>query len=218
MELKRKIKQLAKLIKEPKIFSTLISLIDSDYLYEVGWFISFKAGEPINENYKPIPWVTYPFLDFIQERLDEKFEIFEFGSGNSTLFFAGRVKQVTSVEHNSEWYKKLKNKIPGNSNLILSISDGIEDYIAVLKQSNKKFDLIIIDGIHRVDCCLSASNYLTDNGVIILDDSKRDDYGKGIDHLVNKGFKKIDFTGIPPGTFIRKCTTVFYKTNNCLYI
>lgn len=218
MELKRKIKQLAKLIKEPKIFSTLISLIDSDYLYEVGWFISFKAGEPINENYKPIPWVTYPFLDFIQERLDEKFEIFEFGSGNSTLFFAGRVKQVTSVEHNSEWYKKLKNKIPGNSNLILSISDGIEDYIAVLKQSNKKFDLILIDGIHRVECCLSHSNYLTDKGVIVLDDSEREQYSDGIKHLIKEGFRRIDFWGISPGLLYRKCTTVFYRNNNCMDI
>jgi len=45
---------------------------------------------------------------------------------------------------------------------MLSKLDSSEDYVQRLKQSNKKYDLIIIDGIHRVDCCLSASNYLTD--------------------------------------------------------
>jgi len=65
---------------------------------------------------------------------------------------------------------------------------------------------------------LSASNFLTDEGVIILDDSKRNEYDRGIIHLMNKGFKKIDFGGIPPGTFIKKFTTVFYRTKNCLYI
>lgn len=216
MELKRKIRQITQLIKEPRIFSALISLIDSDYLYEIGWFNSFKAGEPINENFKPIPWLTYPFLNFITERLNDKFEIFEFGSGNSTLFFAERVKQVTSVEHNSEWYKKLKSKIPGNSNLSLSKSDCIEDYIAVLKLSNKKFDLIIIDGIHRVECCLASSYYLTNKGVIVLDDSERKQYSDGIKHLIKEGFRRIDFWGISPGQLYRKCTTIFYKTNNCL--
>ncbi len=126
--------------------------------------------------------------------------------------------EVTSVEHNIEWYNKLKSKIPGNSNLILSKSDRSEDYVQGLKQSNKKYDLIIIDGIHRVDCCLSASNYLTDKGVIILDDSEREQYSKGIKHLINEDFKRIDFWGIAPGFVIRKCTTIFYKTKNCLCI
>jgi hypothetical protein len=126
--------------------------------------------------------------------------------------------EVTSVEHNIEWYNKLKSKIPGNSNLILSKSDRSEDYVQGLKQSNKKYDLIIIDGIHRVDCCLSASNYLTDKGVIILDDSERVQFSKGIEHLISGDFKRIDFWGIAPGFVIRKCTTIFYQTKNCLCI
>ena len=54
--------------------------------------------------------------------------------------------------------------------------------------------------------------------VSILDDSKRNDYAKGINHLMNEGFMKIDFSGISPGMFIRKFTTVFYRTQNCLHI
>jgi len=215
---REKIKTLLILIKEPKVLTNLLSLRLFGYLVDVGWFSAFKIGKPVDKNFEPLPWLTYSIIDFITERLSKDYNVFEFGSGNSTLFFAERVKQVSSVEHNIEWYNKLISKIPGNSNLILSKSDDSEDYIAGFKQSNMKYDLIIIDGIHRVDCCLSASNYLTDKGVIILDDSERMEYKEGIQYLTNKGFKKINFTGIPPGMLIRKCTTVFYKSNNCLGI
>jgi hypothetical protein len=215
---REKLKTLLILIKEPKVLSALLSLRLYGYLIDVGWFGAFKTGEPIGKNFEPIPWLTYSFIDFISDRLSKEFNVFEFGSGNSTLYFANRVKQVTSVEHNIQWYNRLKSKMPDNSNPLLSKSDSSEDYIEELKQSNKKFDIIIIDGIHRVDCCVSASNYLTDKGVIILDDSEREQYKEGIEYLINEGFRKIDFWGIPPGLFIRKCSTIFYKTNNCMNI
>ena len=215
---REKLKTFLILIKEPRILSKLLSLRLSGYLIDIGWFSAFKTGEPVDGSFKPLPWFTYSFIDFIEERLSKEFNVFEFGSGNSTLYFAKRVKQVTSVEHNSEWYNKLKSKIPNSSNLILSKSDGMEDYITELKQSNKNYDIIIIDGIYRNECCFIATNFLTDEGVIILDDSKRNDYAKGIKHLMNEGFMKIDFSGISPGMFIRKFTTVFYRTQNCLHI
>ena len=215
---REQIKTLLILIKEPKVLSRLLSLRLSGYLMDVGWFSAFKIGEPVDKNLEPLPWLTYPFIDFITGKLSKEFNVFEFGSGNSTLFFAERVKQVSSVEHNSEWHNKLISKIPGNSNLLLSKSASSADYITILKQSNKQFDLIIIDGIHRVDCCLYALNFLTVKGVIILDDSEREQYKEGIEHLINKGFKRIDFWGIPPGMVLRKCTTIFYKTKNCMDI
>ncbi len=215
---REKLKTILILIKEPKVLSKLLSLRLSGYLMDVGWFSAFKIGEPVDKNFEPLPWLTYSFIDFITERLSKEFSVFEFGSGNSTLFFAKRVKEVSSVEHNSEWHNKLISKIPGNSNLLLSKSDSSDNYLAELRQLNEKFDLIIIDGIHRVDCCLFASNYLSDKGVIILDDSEREQYSDGIKHLLKEGFKKIDFWGIPPGIVLRQCTTIFYKTKNCMDI
>ncbi len=215
---REKVKTLLILIKEPKVLSKLLSLRLSGYLMDVGWFNAFKAGEPIGQNSEPLPWVTYSFIDFISERLNKDFSIFEFGSGNSTLFFAERVKNVTTVEHNADWYNKLKEKLPGNVELILSKSDLKEDYLDGLKKSDKNYDIIFIDGIHRVGCCYTAVNHLTDNGVIILDDSEREEYKEGIEYLKSKGFKRIDFWEIPPGMFIRKCTTIFYQPVNCLEI
>ena len=78
--------------------------------------------------------------------------------------------------------------------------------------------MIFIDGIHRVVCCSTSLNNLTDKGVIVLDDSERDEYKPGIDVIVNSGFKKLDFWGISPGYLFRKCTTIFYKESNCMGI
>jgi len=215
---REKVKTFFILIKEPKVLSKLLSLRLSGYLMDVGWFNAFKAGEPIGKNLEPLPWITYSFIDFISGRLKRELSIFEFGSGNSTLFFAERVKTVTTVEHNAEWYNKLKEKLPGNVELVLSKSDSKEDYLNDLKKSNNNYDIIFIDGIHRVECCFTAINHLTVGGVIILDDSEREEYNEGMKYLINNGFKRIDFWGIPPGMFIRKCTTIFYQPVNCLGI
>jgi hypothetical protein len=65
---------------------------------------------------------------------------------------------------------------------------------------------------------MDGVKYLHEYGVIILDDSERSDYTSGINLLQNNGFKQIDFTGVSAGIFFRKCTTIFYKDNNCLDI
>ncbi len=212
---KEKVKAILQLLVEPKVLVKLLSLRLTGYLADVGWFNAFKSGKPVGNNFEPLPWFTYSFIDFLTERLNNKLNIFEFGSGNSTLFFAKRIKYVTSVEHNVEWYNKLIRKIPDNVNLLLSKTDSEDDYVGLIKLSMNKFDIVFIDGIHRNECSHSAVEILSERGVIVLDDSERVEYSEGIEHIMSKGFKKINFWGIPPGMLIRKCTTVFYRNNNC---
>ena len=83
---------------------------------------------------------------------------------------------------------------------------------------NEKFHLIIVDGRDRVNCCLQAVNALTDDGVIILDDSEREFYSPAIEFLKSNGFKELSFSGISPGLFYKKSTSIFYKAQNCLEI
>ena len=45
-----------------------------------------------------LPWFLYGAIDFLQEFLQREMEVFEFGSGGSTLFFARRCARVESVE------------------------------------------------------------------------------------------------------------------------
>ena len=59
---------------------------------------------------------------------------------------------------------------------------------------------------------------VSENGVIVLDDSERAFYKEGIDFMIKKGFKELPFSGISPGLFYLKTTSIFYKPNNCLGI
>jgi len=211
-----RIKTILKLIRSPKTLRALLSLRHVGYLIDNGWFNSFDSKTPLNSNNEPIPWLTYPFIDFITPRLSNQLTVFEFGAGNSTFFYAKRVKEVFSVEHNRDWYNKISNEIKGNVNLIYKEVD--DEYPKVIQSFNKKFDIIIIDAEERVNCIKNSLDALNDSGVIILDDSERIEYKEGIDFLKENGFKQLDFWGIAAGILFKKCTSIFYKTGNCLEI
>jgi hypothetical protein len=214
----QKVKTIIRILKEPKSLSALLSQRDFGYLLEVGWFESFKSLRSIDKNGNPIPWFSYPFIDFLTPRLSKELTVFEFGSGNSTIFFAERVKKVISIEHNKEWYQIVNKSKPENVDLILTKSDSSKDYLDAFKNMNVFADVIIVDGIHRIDCLKVAIEKLSEKGVIILDDSERNEYKAGIDFVLQKEFKSLDFWGIAPTILFKKCTTVFYKSSNCLDI
>lgn len=200
------------------VIRILLSQLHSGYLLDNGWFQSYKNKTSVDKNGNPIPWVTYPFIDFIYERLNKEIDIFEFGSGNSTLFYATKVKSITTVEHDKQWFNKISKIIPENSKIIFQEADTDGDYCRCIKKTNKKFDIIIVDAVDRVNCIYNSLDSLSDNGIIILDDSERIDYKDGINFLINNNFRRLDFWGIAPGILFRKCTSVFYKKNNCLWI
>ena len=213
--IKTRILTLLKLLTEPKVLKFLLSQRHSGYLFEQGWFNSFKTNSPVDKNNRPVPWMTYSFIDFIKNRLNKSLKIFEFGSGNSTLFFADKVNSIVAVEHNKEWFDLIKSKMPENVSILLKVLT--EEYENSLNRS-ERFDIIIIDGERRLECIRNSVNCLSSSGVIILDDSERSEYKSGIEFLIKLGFKRIDFWGLAPGTFFNKCTTIFYKDKNSLTI
>ena len=38
------------------------------YLQESGWLNSMEKGEAVDKEGRPIPWITYPALDFLTPR------------------------------------------------------------------------------------------------------------------------------------------------------
>ena len=133
------------------------------------------------------------------------------------MFFAPKVKSVTSAEHSEEWYRIQKNRIPSNVSIIFN-DDETGGYSKSIANTNNKYEVVVVDGIDRVSCIINSVDSLKDDGVLILDDSERDEYGKGIAYLAERGFKRIDFWGIAAGILFKKCTTIFYKERNCLEI
>jgi len=204
------------LLNNPKLLSALISFNHSGYLVDTGWINSFIKGKPIDNNNKPVPWLSLPAIEFIKTRLNNSLTIFEYGAGNSTLFFAEFVKQVISVEHNEEWVAKLKKITPENSEIIAHPLD--DEYPLLASKQRMKFDIILVDAEKRVECVLNSIDALSEKGVLILDDTERPEYKDAFDFMKNRGFKELSFWGISPGYLYHKATTIFYKNMNCFDI
>ena len=209
---------LLKVLTQPSRLKSLLSFNQKGYLCDIGWFKAFDTKSPVDGEGNPIPWVTYSFIDFIKNRIKKQHTVFEFGSGNSTFFYAKSAGIVVSVEHDKEWFDKIVKDKPENSEMIYCELVRGGDYCHMPVKLEEKFDVIIVDGRDRVNCCKQAVEALTDAGVVVLDDSEREYYREGIDFLLKKGFKQLSFSGISPGLFYNKATSVFYRADNCLGI
>ena len=200
-----------------KILPALLYITFRGYLADSGWFRSVIEKRPVDKNGNPIPWTTYSFIEFIGPRLKLDFRVFEYGAGASSLYFSSRVSQVVSVEHDLSWKAKVESSKPDNVEILYRDSVDSKGYVGGINRL-PAFDIIFIDAIERVACLRESPKHLTARGIVVLDDSEREEYSEGIQFLMKKGFRKIDFWGFSPGFIYRKCTTIFYRDNNCIGI
>ena len=178
-------------------------IIPSDFFYD-------DAGD-VN------PWLSKPCIDFLKPRLSKEMSVFEWGTGNSTLFWSKHVKEVVSVEYDEEWYKKLKEIVPKNVSLKYFKLEYDGAYCRAILEENQKYDIILIDGRDRVRCAKYAVNYLKDTGIIIWDNTDRESYQEGFEYLKKKGFKSITFSGLTyKFSGVELPTMIFYREKNIL--
>lgn len=190
-----------------------------EYLDVTGWFESARLHASVDTGGRPIAWFTYPAISFLEARLKPDLTVFEYGSGNSTLWWAERCQHVTSCEHSREWVEKLRPDLPLNANLIFEPLSGEGGcYPEMPLRENEKYDIIVIDGRERNACAHIAPAALSTQGCIILDNSDRDKYKSGVAALLQGGFKQLPFTGLSPIVSNMNCTSIFYRKGNCLDI
>lgn len=165
----------------------------------------------------PLPIINKTAIELLDSLLREDMKILEFGSGNSTLFLAQRCHNVVSIEHNRGWFEKIS---AGLRNMGLtdrvtymlkeidyisrpSLDDNIyecESLEELLGEtlSKEEFDIIIMDGIHRVNCSLHSLPRLKKGGMFILDDANRKE-SPGSDGSYQPIFDLLE------GNFYRSC-------------
>lgn len=185
-------------------------------LKQYGWFKSFHAKQSIDFNGNPLPWYTYPFILFLKPRLEADFQVFEYGSGSSTRWYAARVGHITAVEHDHDWIAQIKPKLPTNAE-VLERPLG-DSYVKSVQSTGVKYHIIVVDGRNRVKCAKYAADFLRPDGVLILDNSEREWYTCAKEYLAEQGFRRLDFIGMAPIVGIETCTSVFYRDGNCLGI
>ena len=200
----------------------------SRYLYR--WFTSLIHKN--NSLEYELPWLTYESIDSIEKYLSKEMNVFEWGSGSSTIFFAKRVKRIISIEHDYDWYKKVTNhlrskKLNKNAKVIYKkpikimsnkkrANEEQEDYknysfkgysSAINKYPDRYFDLILVDGRARINCIKLATKKIKKGGWIVFDNADADKYSKGIINI--NSLDRLNFKGIGSFNSYSWLTTIF---------
>lgn len=174
-----------------------------------------------------LPWWPFSATKHIENRIsNQEFNVFEWGSGASTIWLSRRVKSVVSVEHDVDWSatmiseldsRELTNvslcSIPPQFSQLPKVSSGksgfanldFSDYVESISDFGK-FDLIVIDGRARVNCWEQACKHLEAGGLIVLDNYNRSRY-----QIDTEGFRVEFFSGLTPASVWPTYTLVAEK-------
>lgn len=186
-----------------------------NYLETSGWVQSLKGQEPVNGALQPIPWYNYPAIEFVENHLKPDFQVFEYGSGYSTQWYAARVARTIAVESDPNWYGKLRDRLMANAAIFL-IEDEEKYAAKIWDYPDCSFDVVVVDGINRNRCAMHSISKLKPTGFIIFDNTDRYIYDRGIEHLMNGGFKRIDFFGLVATQTYKTCTSIFFRDDSFL--
>ena len=124
-------------------------------------------------NNQDLPWLTKEANDFFVKNLNNDMVVLEFGSGRSTQFFANRVKQVCSREHNKEWFDIITKQIANVVNINYEFYADLCEYADTSSIENNTLDLVVVDGRNRVNCLLNSVPKLKSGGILVLDNAER---------------------------------------------
>ncbi|WP_462111246.1 O-methyltransferase [Campylobacter concisus] len=182
--------------------------------YDYAQYSTIKNWDCVDGRGSKIPWYTYPAIEFLNTFDFSEKSVFEFGSGNSSAYWAKKAKDVISVEHDKEWFKKVNSGLNNNQTLLLR-EDG-EEYEKSILEFDKKFDVIVIDGIRRPQCSVLIErclNYQSDGGGIVMLDNS-DWFRETAKYLREKlDLIEIDFHGFGPINDYTWTTSIFITRN-----
>jgi hypothetical protein len=102
LTVKRRIEKSLGPLFDPLYLFYLIADDLKSWRYFPKWFSSFRPGRSLIGEAKP--WLPFAVADWLQHYLNRKSNVFEWGSGGSTIFLSDRAGQVFSVEHDHKWY------------------------------------------------------------------------------------------------------------------
>ncbi|HTB37209.1 MAG TPA: hypothetical protein VK777_08990 [Reyranella sp.] len=160
----------------------------------------------------PLPWYTYPAIDFLAQRDFKNCNVLEFGGGQSTLWWSAKARSVLTIERDAAWFARLRSQVGPNVSLhhipVDRVTRTIQPVIDLIAANpTRKFDIIVVDGHLRQEVAALAFDYLAPLGAIILDNAEG--YGFYAE-LQKRPCRRIDFFGFAPGVPRRHCTSVVF--------
>jgi hypothetical protein len=190
-----------------------------NYSYRTGHFRSSLKMAAVTRHGDPLPWYTYPAIDFLKDRNYAGKTVLEFGGGQSTLWWAAHAASVVTFEADRAWHDRIKSGMPPNVDLnLVPRENGKQDAFHVSNMLATKpyqhYDVVIIDGLTRGDLFDIASKYVAPNGIIICDNAEGYGFYEG---FKDRGFNRVDFYGNAPGILLPHCTSIFFAATSFVF-
>jgi hypothetical protein len=186
------------------------------FSWKSGHFRSSLASRAMDRYGRPIPWYTYPAIEFLSDQDYSTKTVLEFGAGQSTLWWGARAREVLAVETDVSWIEDLSRSLPANvtlARLPLTL-DGIDEQLG-----RRVFDIVVIDGLDRLRAARTALERVSSSGMVILDDSEGFWGPTGthpiLDLFRSAGLRRVDFYGPAPGVLVPHCTSVAFRDGCC---
>jgi len=144
---------------------------------------------PLRSNWDVgMPWWNPRAIRYLRENLSLPGNAFEWGSGGSTVWLSGCGLTVTAIEHDREWAEKVRKRCPvADVRFIPGTDSGehrsepqlddrgqhfFDDYISAIDEfPDGSLDVVVVDGICRIDCARRATKKVKPNGFVVLDDT-----------------------------------------------
>lgn len=182
----------ASLAKEPRLLASLPQWLRDS---------TSPLGDP------RVPWWPAGVADVVSEGLPKGAEVFEFGGGGSTHWLIAQGAKVTTVENDVAWFTRINSDLQARARIILceartagnirSQVDGryYDAYVAAIDSfDDDSFDLVIVDGRARLECCQAAFPKVKPGGRLLLDDSQRPRYSAAAELFA--GWQRVDVRGL----------------------
>lgn len=129
------------------------------------------------------PWLTSEAVAFLERWLQPDRVGFEWGSGRSTVWFARRVRQLTSIEHDPHWYDQIARclaeeglapRVTYRRFAVDNVADAGHPYVsAILEHHDEGLNFCLVDGVTRLraQCALACLPKLARGGIVIVDNA-----------------------------------------------
>lgn len=199
---------------ERRAIDTLLE--SSPYLHTNGWIKSHETKTPVDERGKALPWLCYPAIHLLTQKLPQNVHVLEFGAGNSSRWWSSRAASILSIESDAEWFARVNRNKPANVDLRHVSSAELPSFLDTLVESGHKFDLVVIDNFDRGSVAIKTTGLLHGRSVVIFDNSDEPLYRPSVEHIKSFGFREIELHGPGPVNAYFWSTSFLYMDNNIL--
>ena len=134
------------------------------------------------------PWWNSRAIHYLSQNVRPGDNAFEWGSGGSTIWLRRRGLIVTSIEHDPEWAAKVLDRCPeAGITLIKGTPNGtlrseqefrskgrnfFDEYVAAVDElSDESVDVMIVDGLCRLECMRRGKPKIKPGSILVVNDT-----------------------------------------------